>query len=189
MFSVVDTQEDLLAGVPQRVDADRRHHCARESRRKTLPHFTVDDYVLVAGLTRQSKHRKPMTTGPWRVANDDKEHMYAVQHLVAAELRDVHVERMRFYADDQLEIIGELLKVENHGEYHIRSISVIKRAAGSDDFIVKVAWEGLEEAESTWEPVSRVFHDAPAVLRKELKALRLKAKRERALLQQHGLCL
>ena len=36
-------------------------------------------------------------------------------------------------------------------------------------------WEGLEEAESTWEPVSRVFYNAPAVLRKELKALRLKA--------------
>ena len=40
---------------------------------------------------------------------------------------------MRFYADDKLEITGELLKVfqqlENQGEYHIRSISAIKRAA------------------------------------------------------------
>ena len=44
-----------------------------------------------------------------------------------------------------------------------------------------MAWEGLEEAESTWEPVSRVLHDAPAVLRKELKALRLKAEQKRAL--------
>ena len=49
-------------------------------------------------------------------------------------------------------------------------------AASGDEFVIKVAWEGLEEAESTLEPVSRVFHDAPAVLRKELKALRLKAK-------------
>ena len=46
---------------------------------------------------------------------------------------------------------------------------------GSDDeFVVKVAWEGPEEAESTWEPVSRVFDGATAVLRKVLKALRLK---------------
>ena len=43
-----------------------------------------------------------------------------------------------------------------------------------------MAWEGLKEAESTWEPVSRVFNDAPAVLRKELKALRLKAEQKRA---------
>ena len=88
-----------------------------------------------------------------QITNDDKEHVYAVYHLVTAELRDVHVARMRFYADDKLEIIGELVKVfqqlENEGEYHIRSISAIKRAAGGDEFVVKVAWEGLGEAEST----------------------------------------
>ena len=67
-------------GVLQRVDADRRHHRARGSRGKTLPHFTVGDYVL-------GKHRKLMSTwtGPWRVAIDDKEHVYAVPHLVTAE--------------------------------------------------------------------------------------------------------
>ena len=98
---------------------------------------------------------------------------------------------MRVYADDQLEVIGELLKVfqhlENQGEYHIRSISAIKRAASGDEFVVKVAWEGLEEAESTWEPVSRVFNDVPAVLRKE--APRLKAEQKRALVQRYKLRL
>ena len=52
-----------------------------------------------------------------------------------------------------------------------------------------MAWEGLEEAERTLERVSRVFHYAPAVLRKELKALRLKAEQERALVQRYGLRL
>ena len=76
--------------------------------------------------------------------------------------------------------------MENQGEYYIRSISVIKRAASGDEFVVKVAWVGLDEAESTWESVSRVFHDASAVLRKELKALRLKAEQKRALVQLYG---
>ena len=40
-------------------------------------------------------------------------------------------------------------KLENQGEYHIRSISAIKRAASGDEFVVKVTWEGLEEAKST----------------------------------------
>ena len=61
---------------------------------------------------------------------------------------------------------------------------------GSDDeFVVKVAWEGPEEAESTWKPVSPVFDGATAVLRKELKALRLKAEQKRALVQRYGLRL
>ena len=93
--------------------------------------------------------------------------------MVTAELRDVHMAKMWFYADDQLTITGELLAVfqqmENQDKNHIRSISVINRAARSDAFVVKVAWEGLEEAESIWEPVSRVFHDAQVVLRKELR--------------------
>ena len=52
-----------------------------------------------------------------------------------------------------------------------------------------MAWEGLEEAESTWESVLRMIYDAPAVLRKGLKALRLKAKQKRALVQRYGLRL
>ena len=124
-------------------------------------------------------------------SNDDKEHVDAVQHLVTAELRDVHVARMRFYTDDKLEITGELLKdfqqLENQGECHIRSISAIKRAASRDD--VKVALEGLEEAKSTWEPVSRVFHAAPAVLHEKLKALRLKADQKRTLVLPYRLRL
>ena len=35
VVSLVDTQAELLAGVLQRVDADRRHHHARGSRGKT----------------------------------------------------------------------------------------------------------------------------------------------------------
>ena len=62
--------------------------------------------------------------------------------------------RTRFYADDQVEITGELLKVfqqlENQGDCHIRSTSAIKRAAIGDVFFVQMAWEGLEEVESTW---------------------------------------
>ena len=79
--------------------------------------------------------------------------------------------------------------MENQGECHIRSISAIKRAASGDEFVVKVAWEGLEEAESTWESGSRVFQDAPAVLRKERKGLRLKVEQKRALVKRYRLRL
>ena len=132
MASLVDTQEELLAGVLQRVDADRRHHRARGSRGKMLPRFTVGDYVLVARVSKRGKHRKLTNTwtGPWSVAIDDKEHVYAMQHLATGELHDVHVARVQFHAVGQQAITGGLLKVfqrlENQGEYRIRSISAIK---------------------------------------------------------------
>ena len=42
----------------------------------------------------------------------------------------------------------------------------------------------IEEVAITREPVSRVFHYAAAVLRKELKALQLKVEQKRALVQR-----
>ena len=48
--------------------------------------------------------------------------------------------RDRVYADEKLEITGELRKVlqqlDNQGEYHIRGISAVKRAASGDGFVV-----------------------------------------------------
>ena len=58
---------------------------------------------------------------------------------------------------------------------------------GDDEAVVKVAWEGLEEVESTWEPVSRVFGGATAVLWKYFKALRLKTDQKRGLIHRYGL--
>ena len=73
----------------------------------------------------------------------DKEHVHAVQHLVTAELRGVHVVRMRFYSDDQLEITGELLKVfqqlENQGEHHIPEHLGYRAGCKRRRVVVKVA--------------------------------------------------
>ena len=92
----------------------------------------VRNHILVARVSRQGKHRRLMSTwtGTCRAANDDKQHVCEVQHFVTAELRDVHVAVMRFHADDQLEITGELLKIfyqlDSNDEHHIQSISAIK---------------------------------------------------------------
>ena len=120
-------------------------------RGKTLPHFTVGDYNLVAGVSRQGKRRKLLSTrtGPLRVANDDKEHMCAVQRLVTAELRDVHLARMRFTLVTSSRSPASSAGFSNNWRTRVstRSISAIAGAASGDEFVVKVAWEGLEEAE------------------------------------------
>lgn len=45
-----DTEEDLLASVLQRVDADRSSNRARNIRDKIQQHFTVGEYVLAASV-------------------------------------------------------------------------------------------------------------------------------------------
>ena len=58
---------------------------------------------------------------------------------------------------------------------------------GDDEVVVKVAWGEPEEAESIWEPESRVLNGSTAVLRKELTALWLKTDQKRGLVQRFGL--
>ena len=143
--------------------------------------------ITLVGILSNSSYLSALNSYPKR---DYTDKLLYNRHLVTAELRNVHVARMRFTPMTSSRSPASSAKqLGNQGEYHIRSIFAIKWAPSGDEFVVKVAWEGLEEAEITWEPVSRVFHDAPAVLRKELKALRLKAEHKPALVQRYGLRL
>lgn len=38
-----------------------------------------------------------------------------------------------------------------------------------DEYVFRIYWKGLDNEESTWELVSRLKEDAPAVLRAPLK--------------------
>ena len=102
------------------------------------------------------------------MVNNGKEHVCVVQTLVPDKLRHIHVPRMWRYADDQLETTSELLKIfqqlDTQLDYYIRNISAIKRTASGDDLVVDEAWEGLEEAQNIWIPVSRMVHDKRTVL-------------------------
>lgn len=118
-----------------------------------LPHFTVGEYVLVARLHKPGEKRKITSTwtGSWRVANDDEKPMYAVQHLVTGETRDLHVTRMRLYAGEQFDVTRKLQDVFRHlhnpREYHMEHISATKQAAkGNEYFVNNVDWK----AHASW---------------------------------------
>ena len=38
-------------------------------------------------------------TGPWRIVPADKVHVYGIQNIVTRKVKEVHVIRLRFYAD------------------------------------------------------------------------------------------
>jgi len=189
---VTAAQEALHVQIVERVKQARQQSRERASRGQ-LPHFTVGDYVLVARVRQPGKNSKLESTwtGPWQVTNDDKEHVYTVRNIVTGETRDVHVTRMRFYADSALEVTQPLQEVfqsiEQQGEYHIRSIDDVRKARQGDEYVVLVQWEGLDDAEGTWEPVSRIMEDAPTVLRRALKRIKPSATIKRELQRRYKL--
>ena len=145
--------------------------------------------MLVARVRKQGRNHKLLNTWtePWRVEKDEKEHIRTVGNIITGETREVHVTRMRFYADSDLKITKAVKDVFQQGEYHIGGITEVKKANRGDEYVVLVQWEGLDDAEETWEPVSRVLEDAPTVLRRELRKIKPPAAIKRELQHRYNI--
>ena len=97
---VVAAQAELHKQVLDKVQASRDRQRASASR-GVLPNFSVGEYVLVARVRRSGTTPKLLMTWtgpPWRVVSAEQQHVYGVQNIVSG-VRDVHVARLRFYAD------------------------------------------------------------------------------------------
>ena len=92
-------------------------------------------------------------------------HVYGVEHIFTGHSREVHIARMRPYADASLNVTVELKEVFNalksQGEFDMERIEAVYLAADSEEYVVKVKWVGLDAEETTWEPVSTLYADAP----------------------------
>ena len=78
--------------------------------------YCFGDFVMVVRVGRCGSTPKMLMTlnRPWRVLVAQRSHVYGVQSIVSGEVRDVHVARMRFYADAVLGITAELKEVVQH---------------------------------------------------------------------------
>ena len=115
---VVEAQANLHKEVLVKVQANRGRQRAAATK-GTLPNFAAGDYVLVARVRRSGSTPKLLMTwtGPWRVVVAEHPHVYGVQNIVSGEVRDVHVARLRFYADSALAITAEVKDVFQHAFY------------------------------------------------------------------------
>ena len=131
--------------------------------------------------------------GPWRVVAGQRSHVFGVQHIVSGEVRDVHVARMRFYADAALEITAELKEVFQHaftqGEFAIAVIVDFSTAEEGSGFEVEVEWIGFDTEENSWEDLATIWGAAPQCVKSELRKLRLKRRLRTKLKRQCGINL
>ena len=146
---MVEVQSQLHKEVLDKVQVNRGKQRTAASR-GNLPNF-VGEYVLVAWVRRSGSTAKLLMawTGPWRVVVAQRPQVHGVQNIVSGEVRDVHVARMRFYADAALAIIAELKEVLQHaftqGEFEMAVIVEMANAENRSGFEVEVEWVGFDK--------------------------------------------
>ena len=191
----VREKEDLRREMVKRI-REQRERVREVTGRGYLPMFEVGDYVLVARVRKPGRVPKLVQTwtGPWRVVPGGSEHVRVVEDIVTGETKEVHVVRMRPYADSSLVVgveVREVFEMTKHqGEFKIaHAISVGKDPARVGEYRVQIAWVGLEDEEPTWEPMSTVYADAPKYLEQKLRRMRLNSVTKRALKRKYGMNL
>ena len=112
---------------------------------------------------------------------------------MSGEVRDVHVARLRFYADSALTVNADLKDVFQHaftqGEFEMAAIVDLAEAEDDPGYVVEVEWVGFGKEENTWEDLAKIRDAAPQFVKTELRKLGLKRGVRERLQQQYGIVL
>ena len=79
--------------------------------------------------------------------------------------KEVHVSRIKKYADSDLRVSAELRLSAEYDQVACVS-SIVAHRVETQEFQLKVRWQGFEEADDTWEPIAQLLEDVPEIVRK-----------------------
>ena len=118
-----------------------------------------------------------------------EEHVYGVEDIVTGRSREVHIPRMRPYADASLNVTAELNEefnnLKSQGELDMQRIEAADLGAEGEEYVVK--WVGIDEEETTWEPVSTIYADASKYVVARLRKLGLTKEFRDDLKKKYGI--
>ena len=146
----------------RREQATARHNAKTHVR---AVNFDVGDFVLVATREHSDGHKLRVTwRGPRRVTRAVSDLIYECEDLLSGETALFHANRLKFFADDKLDVTEELLTVMDHNDPHYQKVEELlglRFNAEKGEHEVQVRWVGFEYEDPTWEPLGIMHEDIP----------------------------
>ena len=181
-------QESWLKAAAAR---ERRHQQNATQRERQVEgrgadrQFAIGEYVLVHVPVPRHKLRVQWL-GPYRVADTVNDWVYVVEDVVTKRRKTVHVDRLKWYADDQLRLTEDLRnQVAYDSQFYVDKL-VDWRATDEDKLELRVRWLGLEPNEDSWEPVERLREDVPEICARYVQTIADECEYAPALLREWG---
>lgn len=134
------------------------------------PEFVPGDYVMVTDVRKERTKLMGKKLGPMMVTEMINDWVYVVKDLTSGTTRQVHAERLEWYADSKL-LITEPLKEQLRYQlstYEMEKFLGHRFHEGSWEIYVK--WKGFQEEEATWQSVDSLAEVAPVWLTRYIEA-------------------
>lgn len=150
-----------------------RHNAKTHIRHCNL---SVGDFVVVARHRGARTKMSSNWVGPRRVVGVLSDFTYKIENLITLETESVHISRIKHYMDS---LIGKSVEMRELAEsadrvwYSVDKVCDLRKENGN--FEVLVAWKGLSQASSSWEPLAHIFEDVPSKVRAFFKKRRSNA--------------
>jgi hypothetical protein len=130
-----------------------------------LPDFEVGTFVMRAeARLDQVTKLEYKWRGPEMIVGRVSSHVYEVKSLVRERTREVHITRLKFYCDREIDMPVDLVK-EIRQEDLTATEFIVEKFAGhrynesEARYELFVRWKGFEELETSWEPLQVMLED------------------------------
>jgi len=134
--------------------------------------FKPGDYVLMAKpereITNKLIHR---WTGPMLVLRKLSNWIYELQNVITNKILQVHIERIDFYHDENLDLTFDLKEsiAFNQSEYGYEVNELIDIEKRNDEFWILVDWKGFDIEDRTYQRLDILMEDVPALVKQFFK--------------------
>ena len=165
----------------QREQQTQRHNAKTNVR---AVNFDIGDFVLVAKREQNDGHKVRVTwRGPRRVTRAVSDLIFECEDLLSGESALFHANRLKFFADEKLDVTEELLATMDNNDPHFQKVEELlglrfNEARG--EYEVQVRWVGFDFEDPTWEPLTVMHEDIPERLDAFLREYQDKALAKRA---------
>ena len=134
-----------------------------------LPRFDEGDFVLVARKVRSNSPKLQVVwRGPYVIAGTVHKRVYQVRRLGATSgtLEEVHVRRLRRYADRSLNVTEALVNQAHYDDDEFLVEGIIEwKPDNTHGVLLKVKWSGYNDEWDTWEPIDSLYRDVPQMIK------------------------
>ena len=160
----MDQMHKVIDEATERERQSHRKHSSARSR----PNFGIGDFVLVGVPEKRTGQKLSLNwRGPYRVVSLLNGYVFDVENIITNEKRQVHGDRLQFYADNKLNITEDI-KTQfafDNETFEIEKVIDMRMHNESGELQLLIQWKGFTEDENSWEPATSIYADAPALVK------------------------